>query len=129
MEREDVETRDVEVELGAGEARARVDEFHLVDHTLVALAAGDAKRGARGFGPRLGGGERVGAGLQAVERLLDLELHLLRELAQLCRGLACKSIGLPNGGAARAAVEERPVDEQRHRREVAAAAEFIFLAL
>src|SRR5689334_11208068 len=47
---EHFETGDVEIEFGAGEARACVDEFDLADHALVALAAGDAERGARGVG-------------------------------------------------------------------------------
>src|SRR4051812_11855653 len=49
---EHFESGDVEIQFGAGEARTRVDEFHLADHAFVALAAGDAKRGARRVGTR-----------------------------------------------------------------------------
>ena len=129
LAREHFETRDVEIELGAGEARARIDEFDLADRALVALAAGDAERRARGLGARIGGGQRVGAGVEPVERLLDFELHLLRELIELRRGLARGGVGLAHRGAARAAVEEGPVEQQRDRGVVAAAAELVFLAL
>src|ERR1044072_4576615 len=60
---EHFETRDVEIELGSREAGARIDEFHLADHALVALAARDAESRARGFGTCVGGGERVRAGV------------------------------------------------------------------
>src|SRR6478736_4789529 len=61
---EHFETGDIEIEFGAGEARARVDEFHLADHAFVALAAGNAERGARRVGTRGGRGQGVGAGVE-----------------------------------------------------------------
>src|SRR6185436_9722753 len=126
---EHFESRDIEIELGAREARARVDEFHLADHALVALAARDAEGGARGFGARVGRGQGVGAGVQPVERLLDLELHLLHELVELGLRAAGRGVGLANRRAARAAVEEGPVEQQRDGVVVGAATELVVLAL
>ena len=40
--------------------------------------------------PRVGGGERVRAGVEPVERLLYLELHLLRQFIELSRRFACR---------------------------------------
>ena len=121
LAREHFETRDVEIEFGAREARARVDEFDLADHALVALAAGDAEARARGFGARLGGGQRIGAGIQPVERLLDFELHLLHQLVVLRLRAARDGIRLAHGGASRATIEQGPVEQQRDRGVVAAA--------
>src|SRR5690348_15730280 len=83
LAREHFETRDIGIEFGAREARARVDEFHLADDAFVALAAGDAEARARRLRTRVGRGQRVGAGVQPVEGLLDLELHLLHQLVVL----------------------------------------------
>src|SRR5688572_20751963 len=125
LAREDLESRDVEVELGSREARARVDELDLADRALVAFAARDAKACAGRFRARLRGGERVRAGVEPIERLLDLELHLLSEFIPLRGGSARRGVRLAHGRTARAAVEESPVEQQRNSREVAATAEFV----
>ena len=122
-------TGEVEVQLRAREAAARVDELDLVDDAFVALAAGDAEGGARGFGARFGGGERVAGRLQAVERLLHFELDLQRDLVAPRGGLACGGARAARFGAVGAAVEELPGQHQRDHAEVAATAELVVLAL
>src|SRR5215469_11913182 len=57
LARQHFETCDVEIELGARERAACVDELDLVDDALVALAAGDAKSGVCGVRPRGGGSQ------------------------------------------------------------------------
>src|SRR4051794_37423233 len=111
LAREHFETRDVEIEFRPRQARAGIDEFHLADHALVALATGDAKAGARRLGAHIGSRERIGAGVEPVEGLLDLELHLLHQLVILRLRPARNRVGLAHGRAPRATVEQRPVEQ------------------
>ncbi len=129
LAREHFEYRDVEVELGAREAVARVDELHLVDDAFVALATGDAEAGAGRFEARFRGGDRVAGRLQAIERLLHFELNLQCRFFATRRGLARFGASAARFRAVGAAVEELPVEEQRDRAEVAAAAEVVVLVL
>lgn len=57
-------------EFGARQGAARIDELHLVDDALVALATGDVKGGARGLGAGCGCGERISRGRQAIVGVL-----------------------------------------------------------
>src|SRR4051812_14939888 len=111
LAREHFETRDIEIEFRAREARAGIDEFHLADHALVALAAGDAEARTRCLGALIGSCQRIGAGVEPVERLLDFELHLLHQLVVLRLRAAGGRVGLAHGRAARATVEQRPVEQ------------------
>ena len=80
MPRKDVEASDVVIQLGAGQRAARVDEFDLADDAFVALATGDAECSASSVGTRGRGREGIARGGQSIERLLDFEADLLRDL-------------------------------------------------
>ena len=83
----------------------------------------------RGLGACRRGGEGVGAGLERIERLLHLELDLLRRLIAQHRGPARLGAGAVHGGGGKAAVEELPVQQERHGAEVAPAAEVVALVV
>ena len=67
--------------------------------------------------------------LEAIERLLHLELHLLRQFVALGAGALLGRVRGAQLGATAAAVGERPVQQQRQGREIAAAAELVVLPL
>src|SRR5690242_3267645 len=100
---EEVEARDVHVQLRARQRAARVDELHLIDNAFIALATGNAKGIVCGIRPRLRGGDRIGTGLEPIQRLLHLELDLLRNLIPLrCRpprGGSCATLLRMRGAA------------------------------
>ena len=104
--REHIEAGDVEIELGAGERAARVDELDLADDAFVALAAGDAERGARGIGARSGGRQRIARSRQAVERLLNFEPDLLRDLFLAQDDLALGGARFAHARRVAAAIEQ-----------------------
>src|SRR5438445_5670730 len=91
LSREQVKSRDIQIQLSACERTARVNELNLVDHTLVPLAAGNAKRGTRGLGSGVCSRQRVRRGVQFIQGLLDLQLNLLLDLVTLSSCPACDS--------------------------------------
>ena len=65
------------IELSARECRARVHEFNLTDHALVAFAACNPKGRASGINACSGGREGVASRREAVVGLLHFESDLL----------------------------------------------------
>src|SRR5690606_9535409 len=109
-----------EVELGARECAACVDELDVTRDAFVTLATGDAKRCTCRLSTRLGSGKRCTCRSQTVVRLLHLETNLLRDLFLLQDELTLGSTCLRNARCIGAAVEDPPSEHERRHPEVVA---------
>jgi hypothetical protein len=102
----------IQIQLGGGEASARIQKLDLTDHALIAFTTGDAKRGTGGSGARFGHLQGDLTRLQSIERLLNFECDLLRELHALRLYLTQSELGFTFFGTTRTTIEQRPIQQQ-----------------